>query len=91
MQKEAAMTAKEAGTKAAARNSDLQQIQFQNIIKAITAAINEGHFSVDIYHGIRADVYKKIVDLGYRVEKQQTGMNETCYVISWDSADSYSK
>ena len=83
------MTAREANEQSSAKNSDLQQIQFQNIFNAIASAVNEGHFSVDIYHGIRSDVYKKIVDLGYRIEKQQTGPNEQSYVISWDSADSY--
>ena len=77
------MTAEEAKQKVNELKKEKQNDELKKIEKEIQTAIQERKNDVYIYAGLMPETIVSLKDLGYNVERKQTGPNEMALKVSW--------
>ena len=77
------MTAEEAKVRVNVLKKEKQTDELKKIEKEIEKAIQERKNDVYIYAGLMPETIVSLKDLGYNVERKQTGPNEMALQVSW--------
>lgn len=77
------MTAEEAKVRVNVLKKEKQTDELKKIEKEIEKAIQERKNDVYIYAGLMPETIVSLKDLGYNVERKQTGPNEMALKVSW--------
>lgn len=77
------MTTEEAKVRVNVLKKEKQTDELKKIEKEIEKAIQERKNDVYIYAGLMPETIVSLKDLGYNVERKQTGPNEMALKVSW--------